>query len=153
MPLGLRAYAIPLTQSRRSLNVTLVCGANTDLRRVEEPQRCTYTAELVTPVACDDRSESEAEREVREAMRGMPGAEARVGQLMREGVARWEERVREREARGEARLDAEKEEEAEGEEEGGEGEEGDGEAGEEGLVEDASAEAGREEGTGEGEAE
>ncbi|XP_024361244.1 glucosidase 2 subunit beta isoform X2 [Physcomitrium patens] len=36
----------------RSLRVKLLCGVRTELRNVDEPSRCDYVAELVTPTLC-----------------------------------------------------------------------------------------------------
>jgi protein kinase C substrate 80K-H len=37
----------------RSLRVDIACGASNALLRVEEPNRCEYRADFVTPAACD----------------------------------------------------------------------------------------------------
>jgi hypothetical protein len=39
----------------RTLTVTLVCGAEEILSKVDEPSKCEYTAILATPAACDDK--------------------------------------------------------------------------------------------------
>ena len=40
---------------QRSLTLSLKCGATEALLDVEEPNKCTYTATLITPAACDPR--------------------------------------------------------------------------------------------------
>ncbi|KNC53650.1 glucosidase 2 subunit beta [Thecamonas trahens ATCC 50062] len=37
----------------RSLRVALVCGSDDELYAIDEPEKCTYTAVLATPAACD----------------------------------------------------------------------------------------------------
>lgn len=37
---------------KRSIRVSLSCGASDKLSKVDEPSRCEYTAELTTPVVC-----------------------------------------------------------------------------------------------------
>ncbi len=37
----------------RSLEVSFICGDNSRLVTVAEPETCRYVAELITPAACD----------------------------------------------------------------------------------------------------
>jgi protein kinase C substrate 80K-H len=43
----------------RSLRVDVACGAASALLKVEEPNRCEYRADFVTPAACDATATAE----------------------------------------------------------------------------------------------
>ena len=38
----------------RSITLSLECGAENELKNVDEPSRCSYAATLITPAACDE---------------------------------------------------------------------------------------------------
>eukprot|EP00887_Chlorella_sp_A99_P006740 scaffold3.g6740.t1 len=50
----------------RTMTVTLKCGQSEQLRRVQEPSRCEYTAELVTPAACSEAQLAALRRDLSE---------------------------------------------------------------------------------------
>lgn len=51
------------------LQLTLVCGAEEKLVKVEEPSRCQYSGELATPALCtpEDRARLQLEADAAEA--------------------------------------------------------------------------------------
>ena len=48
----------------RSLSLTLECGLEDKVLSLDEPEKCTYAARMMTPAACDDRAARELRLEL-----------------------------------------------------------------------------------------
>jgi len=55
----------------RSLRVKLRCGTKSELRNVDEPSRCDYTAELVTPSFCLESRMQELQKKLEQLQSGI----------------------------------------------------------------------------------
>jgi protein kinase C substrate 80K-H len=55
----------------RSLRVKLRCGVRTELRNVDEPSRCDYVAELVTPTFCLESKLQELQKKLDPQLSGV----------------------------------------------------------------------------------
>ncbi|KAG0563408.1 hypothetical protein KC19_8G028600 [Ceratodon purpureus] len=55
----------------RSLRVKLRCGVRTELRNVDEPSRCDYVAELVTPTFCLESKLQELQKKLDQQVSGV----------------------------------------------------------------------------------
>jgi Glucosidase II beta subunit-like protein len=72
------------------MRVTMECGARTVLLTVDEPNRCTYTATMATPVLCTQEAIEGVKRDIAAVTGGKTSAPpvdiGSAGEAMREDL-------------------------------------------------------------------